>query len=384
MSHWPIVPIFNACDLANRRVTPFPGSRPYVSTGDVESTNITHSTLVTYENRPSRADLCVKEGDVLFARMQATDKVVLVKPEMEQYLWSTGFASLRPKPTLNRRWLMYWLRSHFFTERKDALCSGATQKAITNDSISELTIPLAPINEQERIVQILDDADSLNILHAEVMHRLSQVIPSVFDYLFGDPQKNIKKWPIVKLGDIAQLERGRFTPRPRNDPSYFDGDYPFIQTGDISDSDGLLSTYKQTLNERGKNVSKEFPAGTIVIAIVGATIGATAILQIPVYCTDSIVGINVNHKFCYTEFVEFYLRSRRPSLLAQAPDAARANLNLEILRNIQIPLPPLEAQSIFVEYVGYIRTLQSLQKSNGRRLDNLFRSLLHRAFQGDL
>jgi type I restriction enzyme S subunit len=193
-----------------------------------------------------------------------------------------------------------------------------------------------------------------------------------------------KEFPIVKLGDVAKLERGRFTPRPRNDPSYFGGKYPFIQTGDISDSGGLLSSWQQTLNERGKAVSKEFPVGTIVIAIVGATIGATAILQVPVYCTDSIVGIQVDPRYCLTEYVEFVLRMRRPLLLAQAPDAARANLNLEILRELPIPLPPLENQRKFVEYVAESRALDAVQAASGRRLDNLFESLLHRAFEGEL
>jgi type I restriction enzyme S subunit len=113
----------------------------------------------------------------------------------------------------------------------------------------------------------------------------------------------------------------------------------------------LLSKWQQTLNDRGKAVSKEFPAGTIVFAIVGATIGATAILQIPVYCPDSIVGIQVNPKNALTEYVEFVLRSRRSLLLAQAPDAARANLNLEILRDLELPLASLKHQRTFVEFL---------------------------------
>lgn len=72
------------------------------------------------------------------------------------------------------------------------------------------------------------------------------------------------------------MERGRFSPRPRNDPKYFNGEYPFIQTGDISSSNHRLSEYKQTLNEQGIKVSKKFCVGTIVMAIVGATIGSNS------------------------------------------------------------------------------------------------------------
>jgi type I restriction enzyme S subunit len=358
--------------------------RQYVSTGNIDTTFIVSSESVTYDERPSRADLNVKEGDVLFARMQATDKVVLVTNEIQQFLWSTGFVAFRPKSVISSKWLQYWLRSKPFMARKDALCTGATQKAITNEGIRELTIPLPPISEQKRLVKILDEVDVLYQLRVQADQKTTSTIPATFFSLFGDPTSNTNDLPSVQLGNIAKLERGKFTPRPRNDPSYFDGEYPFIQTGDISESGGLLSTWKQTLNERGKAVSKEFPTGTIVMAIVGATIGATAILQIPVYCTDSIIGIRVNQKLCLIEYIEFVLRARRPLLLAQAPDSARSNLNLEILREIPVPLPSLELQKSFVDHVHKIQALQAKQAVSRQRIKDLFQSLLHRAFQGEL
>jgi type I restriction enzyme M protein len=384
VTKWLVKPILEACDLVGTRVSAFAGTKQYVSTGEVESSRLVDPLPVTYVARPSRADLSVQVGDVLFARMQATDKVVLINGETAGHLWSTGFAALRPKMGTDARWVQHWLRSEPFMERKDALCTGATQKAITNDGIRELTIPLPPLSEQERIVNILDEAEALRRLRKQALARTDAAIPALFDQVFGDPTTNPKGLPITKLGDIATLERGRFTPRPRNDPSYFGGAYPFIQTGDISESGGLLSSWKQTLNERGKAVSKEFPAGTIVIAIVGATIGATAILQIPVYCTDSIVGIRVESSRCLPEYVEFVLRARRPLLLAQAPDAARANINLEILREIQMPLAPLASQQDFVDRTVEIQRLQAAQAVSRKELDELFRALMHAAFQGDL
>jgi len=384
MSRWTTTPILQSCDLVNTRTSPFVGMRQYVSTGNIDTTFIVSSESVTYDERPSRADLNVKEGDVLFARMQATDKVVLVTNEIQQFLWSTGFVAFRPKSVISSKWLQYWLRSKPFMARKDALCTGATQKAITNEGIRELTIPLPPISEQKRLVKILDEVDVLYQLRVQADQKTTSTIPATFFSLFGDPTSNTNDLPSVQLGNIAKLERGKFTPRPRNDPSYFDGEYPFIQTGDISESGGLLSTWKQTLNERGKAVSKEFPTGTIVMAIVGATIGATAILQIPVYCTDSIIGIRVNQKLCLIEYIEFVLRARRPLLLAQAPDSARANLNLEILREIPVPLPSLELQKSFVDHVHKIQALQAKQAVSRQRIKDLFQSLLHRAFQGEL
>lgn len=298
---------------------------------------------------------------------------------------SSGIRKIEPNRTgkVLLEWLRYSLMSPDVQQTISRYTTGVTIQHASS-AVPHIRIPVPPIPEQEKLVRILTDAEELCCLRIQADERTASAVPAIFFEWFGDPTTNKNNLPSAKLGDIAKLERGRFSPRPRNDPSYFDGEYPFIQTGDISDSGGLLDTWKQTLNERGKMVSKEFPAGTIVIAIVGATIGSTAILQIPVYCTDSIVGISVNPKYCLTEYVEFVLRARRPILLAQAPDAARANLNLEILREIPIPIPPIELQQKFVAHVAEIQALQAMQKGSRTRFDDLFQSLLHRAFQGEL
>lgn len=90
------------------------------------------------------------------------------------------------------------------------------------------------------------------------------------------------------------------------------------------------------MREAGKSGS--FPAGTVVIAIVGATIGVTAILEVEMYCPDSVVGIRVDPAKATTEYVEFLLRFWRPIFIAQAPETARANINLDTLRPLRIPV----------------------------------------------
>lgn len=298
---------------------------------------------------------------------------------------SSGIRKVEPldPSRVSLPWLKYGLMSPPVQETIRRNTAGVTIFH-ASAAVPYIRIPVPTLSEQERIVRILDEAEALHRLRTQADSRLAQAVPACFFRSFGDPTTNSMGLPTAKLGDIAKLERGKFTPRPRNDPAYFGGLYPFIQTGDISSSGGLLSRWQQTLNERGKAVSKEFPAGTIVFAIVGATIGATAILQIPVYCPDSIIGIQVEPKHAFTEYVEFVLRARRPLLLAQAPDAARANLNLEILRDLQIPLAPLGDQSRFIECLLEIRELAAAQSASRQRLDDLFQSVLQRAFQGML
>ena len=250
--------------------------------------------------------------------------------------------------------------------------------------LRECSIPLPNLSEQQRITRRLNHADRLHRIRRYALELSDTLLPAAFIEIFGDPVQNTKGWPVSELEKLASVERGKFTPRPRNDPSYYDGRFPFIQTGDISSSKGRLRSWTQTLNERGTEVSRSFPPGTVVIAIVGATIGMTAILEVEVYCPDSVVGIQVNAAKASKEYVEFLLRFWRPVFLAQAPETARANINLDTLRPLRIPLPPLPLQQEFTALVDRTERLRSVQRESSRQAEHLFQTLLHHSFTGEL
>jgi type I restriction enzyme, S subunit len=154
-------------------------------------------------------------------------------------------------------------------------------------------------------------------------------------------------WRWVKLKDIARLERGKFSPRPRNDPRYYKGAYPWIQTGDVEAADKYIKTYRNTLNEVGLAVSKMFPKGTLIITIA-ATIGAVGILTFDSCMPDSVVAITPKEGVSDTEFLYYLLLFLRKEVKAKATQSAQANINLELLEPIEIPLPPLAEQKRIV------------------------------------
>lgn len=257
----------------------------------------------------------------------------------------------------------------------------ATVKHLSSQELKEETVPLPDLLEQQRIAEQLEQADRLCRTRRYALELTDTFLPAAFLELFGDPVRNAKGWLVSELEELATVERGKFTPRPRNDPSYYSGRFPFIQTGDISTSEGRLRSWTQTLNEKGVKVSRRFPPGTVVIAIVGATIGMTAILEVDVYCPDSVVGIQVNPEAATKEYIEFLLRFWRPVFLAQAPETARANINLDTLRPLRIPVPPLPLQQKFAALVERVERLRAVQREALRQAEHLFQTLLHRAFQ---
>jgi len=260
---------------------------------------------------------------------------------------------------------------------------GAGLKHISKKYIENLDIPVLPIEIQNKIVGVLDKASSLVAKREQTIKVLNELLRATFLNMFGDPISNSKLWDMENLGTIAKLERGRFSPRPRNDPSYFDGDYPFIQTGDINSSKYRLRTYKQTLNKKGIKVSKKFNKGDILIAIVGATIGATTILQIDTYATDSVIAIKSKEK-TNNVFLEMLLRFYRQVLLDTAPEAARANINLSILDRLKIIIPPKELQEKYLDIDKRIEAdINGLYQSLIQLIE-LQQSLVQKVFSGQL
>ncbi|MFA4917723.1 MAG: restriction endonuclease subunit S [Thermodesulfovibrionales bacterium] len=386
MSKWLIQPLLQACQLTGNRVNAFTEMRPYVSTGDVNGNDVTPSASVTFDARPSRADLGANNGDILFARMQATEKVVLVTGERSNYIWSTGFAALRPKQGTNSRWVAYWLQSQPFQERKNALCTGATQKAITNDAIRELSIPIPPLAEQERIVRILDEADQLRRLRAEADERTAQAISGLFSTMFSESRAAENRWPVVSMGELFLHVSGA-TPSTEN-PDFWSGAIPWVspkdmKTPEINDttdhiSDAALKSSRLRL----------LPKDTVLIVVRGMILAHT----FPVTITRVPVTINQDMKALLPraeiepDYLHWLLKSNAAKILSLVSTAGHGTKRLEmaLLLGLTVSVPPKSLQREFSSYVSQVRTLEAAQVDSRRRLDDFFHSLLHRAFQGEL
>lgn len=152
-----------------------------------------------------------------------------------------------------------------------------------------------------------------------------------------------KGWSEHTLDDLALVERGKFSVRPRNDPRYYGGDMPFVQTGDVTSSGTYLKSFSQTLNENGIGVSKVFPKNTILITIA-ANIGDTAITTFDVACPDSVVAIQPYKNVADVYWLKKYLETRKTDLDAKSTQNAQKNINLQVLKPLLILTPPYAEQ----------------------------------------
>ena len=164
-----------------------------------------------------------------------------------------------------------------------------------------------------------------------------------------------KEWNIKRLDELADVDRGKFAHRPRNEPRFYDGPHPFVQTGDIANAAGeVLTIFSQTLNDEGAAISRQFPANTIAITIA-ANIADTAILGRPMFLTDSVVGAVVIPPNS-VRYVELCIRRAKPQLEARAPQTAQMNINLQDLRPLKVPVPSNPDEQLLISEVYELQT----------------------------
>ncbi|MBD5156938.1 MAG: restriction endonuclease [Butyrivibrio sp.] len=141
------------------------------------------------------------------------------------------------------------------------------------------------------------------------------------------------------------MQRGRFGHRPRNDARYYNGIYPFIQTGNIVNASvsNERIQYTQTLNELGLSTSRLFDEKVLVITIA-ANIGYTAILDYPACFPDSLVALKPKDSDLTLEYLNIYIRFIRQYIENLAPQAAQRNINLKQLGKLPIIIPNRNVQ----------------------------------------
>ena len=178
------------------------------------------------------------------------------------------------------------------------------------------------------------------------------------------------KLPLTK---VARIERGKFSARPRNDPQYYGGEIPFLQTGDIARAGRVIQSWTQTLNELGLGVSKLFPRDTIFMSIA-ANIGDVAISGFDAACPDSVVAVKprdgVDREWLFQS-----LKFSKNGLAALATQNAQANLSLEKIEPFRVHVPPLPEQRKIAEILQTwdeaLEKLTALRAAKARRISAL-------------
>lgn len=230
-----------------------------------------------------------------------------------------------------------------------------------------LPIAVPPIDTQRRIADFLDDKcgkiDRYIEKQQKIIDKLKEYKQAVITEAVTkglDPDAPMKDsgiewigmipehWDVKKLKYATDILRGKFNHRPRNDPDYYDGQYPFIQTGDVARATKYINDFSQTLNQKGYDISKEFPSGSVVMTIA-ANVADVSILNFRACFPDSIVGFipkDVDKLYLF-----YILKAMRQQLLKNAIISTQLNLNIEIIKEEFIAISSKREQNEIILYL---------------------------------
>lgn len=257
------------------------------------------------------------------------------------------------KDSVLRRFLYYVLP--FTLQRINTLTYATTVKHLANGDILNSFIAFPSLPAQQNIVHYLDTVCS------EIDAMLSKTRSSIEEYkklkqavitqavtkgVRGEREMKDsgvewigeipKEWVCEKIKYATSISRGLFNHRPRNDERYYNGKYPFIQTGDVANATKYIVSYSQTLNELGKSVSKEFPKGTLTMTIA-ANVGDVAILNFDAYFPDSVVGF-IPNKNIRTLYLFYVFSAMKDEFTRTAIKSTQLNLNIDRVKETFIPV----------------------------------------------
>ena len=345
----------------------------YLEISNVEYHGIVDPSAIErlrFEDAPSRARRRVAAGSTVISSVRPNLQAVAFFPDAPaHFVCSTGFNVVEPQTSrLSPQFVYYHLISENARQYFEAAATGVGYPAVGDKEFNAIAVPLPPLPEQHRIAAYLDascaaidaavaakrrqletlDALVLAVIHQAVTRGINAAVKvrqSGMDWLPEVPEH----WQVQQIKRTCEIVRGKFTHRPRNDPAFYGGEYPFVQTGDITAARKYIRTYSQTLNDLGLSVSKTFPRGTLVMSIA-ANIGDVAILDFEACFPDSMVGLIPRHK-TDLNFLYYMMRAMKGIMLRSAVISTQLNLNNVRIGTNFAAFPPIKEQKTIGEYL---------------------------------
>jgi len=299
-------------------------------------------------------------------------------------------------PKCLMRYAFYWTCGVDLYEYANA----TTVPAIRKSDLEMIPFPLAPLAEQQRIV---DRIESLFAKLDEAKEKAQAVVDGFEDRkaailhkaFSGELTKewrksegyNIADWKHKRFSEICEIVRGG-SPRPAGDPQYYDGNIPFMKVADITNNRGpYVTTTAYSIKEAGLKKTRMVEANTLLLTNSGATLGVPAICTFRTTFNDGIAAfLNLDQDSLL--FFYFFWTSKTKELRAINMGAAQPNLNTAIIGAIEVDIPSVAEQKKIASELEILLNREEQAKEAAEQvidqIDAMKKSILARAFRGEL
>ena len=268
--------------------------------------------------------------------------------------------------------------------------NGSTFPSISQQQLHELQVPLPPLPDQKRIADILDKADAIRRKRQEVAKHCNDFLTSAFNTLFGDPVQNPNKWPETTLDAVAHLQSG--VTKGRNFGDQQTVEVPYMRVWNVQDGHLRLDDIKD-ITVLPSDVEKySLEEGDLLLTEGGDPdqLGRGAIWYAPIpVCIhqNHIFRVRCDQKLIIPEFLSALIGSqkgKRYFLKMAKQTTGIASINMTQLKKCPVFLPPLHLQQQFAKLDRQFEKTCETLNTRFNAVDQLFGSLVQRAFKGEL
>jgi len=386
-------------EIISSGIREFAKEKDYLSTESVQGTKIEKvECKITYQDRPSRANMQPVLNSTWFAKMKSTVKVYSFsnknKEDIDKYILSTGFAGVKFWEDVSSDYVKLFFLTRRFNEEKDKLSTGSTQSGINNSFISRIKIPLPfsnnkpDLKEQERIVRILEKAEKLKERGKNAEELLDEYLKSVFNEMFYN-----KGFPIEKLENVVSpeknsLKRGPFGGSLKKDIFVKEGFKVYEQQNAIY-KNMKRGEYYITSQKYKEMIDFSVKPGDFIISCSG-TMGKIALIpegSPQGVINQALLKITLDNTKIANSYFKFLFENEQIQnhLFNVSHGSGISNFPpMSFIRNLEVLLPPLPLQQKFAKIVEQVEKMKENIKKTKTNSEELFNSLMQKAFRGEL
>ena len=321
-------------------------------------------------------------GDVLFSKDGTVGKVHVVADERDFAVLSS-IAILRPEPSLVQSgYLGHALRSPALLRGAMRSQTGSAIRRIILSDLERLTIPLPPLDEQQRTARVLDAIDALRSKQRASLVLQSRLPIALFVQMFGDPYASDGRWSRVPLVDVCEA----INDCPHSTPVWVTEGPICLRTSNLSEGDWNWddTRFVSEATFASRSTRGDLEPGDIVLSREG-TVGVAAIVRegMRACMGQRLVQVRPSRQMTSEYLLRYLLSVLDPDRIARVMVGSTArHLNVKELRSLAVPIPPKNLQAQYAQSVGGFRRYRATAVRHLASLDSLFVSLQHRAFAG--
>ena len=282
---------------------------------------------------------------------------------------------LKPKPCIDVDYLCYSIMFYDTT----GLVNGATRQKLTQSAMRLIKIPFVEFNKQKEIVEKLRLLTDLIGKRKKQLEKLDELVKARFVEMFGDLNKNSKKWDVEPLGNLCDISRGG-SPRPIE--QYLGGTVPWIKIGDATEGDSLyLNSTKEHILESGVKKSRLVKKGSLIFANCGVSLGFARIIAFDGCIHDGWLAMeNIDGRLDKV-FLLQALNQMTEHFRAIAPAGTQPNLNTAIMKAYMQIIPPIELQKEYIAFVKQGSKFKAELQKGLEKLELLKKALMQKYFE---